>query len=66
MVNNIRDATHLFELKSELDQMKGLTELYKNQLKQVEVKKKGVVYQSAQMEEIVSLALRLAEVDCPV
>lgn len=66
VVNNIRDATHLFELKSELDQMKGLTELYKNQLKQVEVKKKGVVYQSAQMEEIVSLALRLAEVECPV
>ena len=45
VVNNIRDATHLFELQSELDQMKGLTELYKNQLKQVEVKK-GFVYQS--------------------
>ncbi len=66
VVNNIRDATHLFELKSELDQMKGLTELYKNQLRQVEVKKNGFVYKSAQMEEIVSLALRLAEVDCPV
>lgn len=66
VVNNIRDATHLFELKSELDQMKGLTELYKNQLRQVDVKKKGFVYQSAQMEEIVSLAIRLAEVDCPV
>ena len=65
VVNNIRDATHLFELQSELDQMKGLTELYKNQLKQVEVKK-GFVYQSNQMEEIVSLALRLANVDCPV
>ena len=65
VVNNIRDATHLFELQSELDQMKGLTELYKNKLKQVEVKK-GFVYQSTQMEEIVSLALRLAEVDCPV
>jgi nitrogen fixation/metabolism regulation signal transduction histidine kinase len=34
VVNNIRDATHLFELQSELDQMKGLTELYKNQLQQ--------------------------------
>jgi PAS domain S-box-containing protein/TyrR family helix-turn-helix protein len=66
VVNNIRDATHLFELKSELDQMKGLTELYKNQLRQVEIKKNGFVYKSAQMEEIVSLALRLAEVDCPV
>ncbi len=66
VVNNIRDATHLFELKSELDQMKGLTELYKNQLRQVDVKKKGFVYKSAQMAEIVSLALRLADVDCPV
>ncbi len=66
VVNNIRDATHLFELKSELDQMKGLTELYKNQLRQVDVKKKGFVYKSAQMEKIVSLALRLADVDCSV
>jgi len=65
VVNNIRDATHLFELQSEVDQLKGLTELYKNRLKQVEVKK-GIVYQSSQMEEIVSLALRLANVDCPV
>lgn len=65
VVNNIRDATHLFELQSELDQMKGLTELYKNKLKQVEVKK-GFIYQSNQMEELVSLALRLAKVDCPV
>ncbi len=66
VVNNIRDATHLFELKFELDQMKGLTELYKNQLRQVEVKKKGFVFKSAQMERVVSLAIRLAEVDCPV
>lgn len=66
VVNNIRDATHLFELQSELDQMKGLTELYKNRLKQVEIKEKGLIYKSAQMEEVVSLALRLAEVDCPV
>ncbi len=65
VVNNIRDATHLFQLQSELDQMKGLTELYKNKLKQMEVKK-GFVYQSTQMEEIVSLALRLAKVECPV
>ena len=65
VVNNIRDATQLFELQSELDQMKGLTELYKNQLRQVEVKK-GFVYESTQMEEVVSLALRLAEVECPV
>ncbi|THB76107.1 MAG: PAS domain S-box protein [Desulfobacteraceae bacterium] len=65
VVNNIRDATHLFELESEVDQLKGLTELYKNQLKQVDVKK-GFVYQSSQMEETVSLALRLAEVNCPV
>ncbi|MCA1794441.1 MAG: sigma 54-interacting transcriptional regulator [Desulfotignum sp.] len=66
VVNNIRDATHLFELQSELDQMKGLTELYKNKLRQADVKKKGFVYKSAQLEEIVSLALRLADVDCPV
>ena len=65
VVNNIRDATHLFQLQSELNQMKGLTELYKNKLQQVEVKK-GFVYQSNQMEEIVSLALRLANVDCSV
>ncbi len=65
VVNNIRDATHLFELQSELDQLKGLTELYKNKLKQVEVEK-GFVHQSTQMKEIISLALRLAKVDCPV
>lgn len=65
VVNNIRDATHLFELQSELDQMKGLTELYKNKLKQMEVEK-GFIYQSTQMKEIISLAIRLAEVDCSV
>ncbi|HCY85851.1 MAG TPA: AAA family ATPase [Desulfobacteraceae bacterium] len=65
VVNNIRDATHLFELQSQLDQMKGLTELYQKKLRQVEVKK-GFVYQSARMEDVVSLALRLADVECPV
>ncbi|QTA82478.1 PAS modulated sigma54-dependent transcriptional regulator [Desulfonema limicola] len=65
VVNNIRDATHLFELQSELDQMRGLTELYKNKLKQVEVEK-GFVHRSARMKEIISLAIRLAKVECSV
>lgn len=65
VVTNIRDVTQIADLQSQLERMKGLTQLYQNKLQEVELKKE-FIYQSNKMSEIVSLALRLAEVDCSV
>lgn len=65
VLTNIRDLTQLVELRSQLEQMKGLSQLYQNELQQKQLQK-HFIYRSTKMREVVAKAIRLAEVDCSV
>jgi len=69
VVINVRDLTGLNKLRQELDQSKELSERYQEeltQLRQKQFSQKGMVFNSPKMQELLKMALRLAQVDSTV
>lgn len=69
IVNASRDITEVSKLQAELDELKKVTEGYKQEL--MELRKKdeeatNIVYRSAKMRNIISLAQKVAKVDSTV
>lgn len=66
VVTNIRDITELNTLKQDLEKTKALTEKYYSELTMLRQKTNdstGMVAHSAEMQQIVTLAARVAQVD---
>lgn len=69
IIVNARDLTELNSLRLQLENTKHLTERYHSELNELRsrlLQQEGVVIQSKKMQSIVSLALRVAQVDSTV
>ncbi|WP_027415895.1 sigma-54 interaction domain-containing protein [Aneurinibacillus terranovensis] len=69
VIANVRDLTELNELKRQLDDTKALNESYRQTLQEVQstgVEGNRIIFRSSVMENIVSLAHKVALVDTPV
>ncbi|MHB8919003.1 MAG: sigma 54-interacting transcriptional regulator, partial [Desulfocucumaceae bacterium] len=69
VVVNVRDLTELNRLRQELDQSKELSERYQEELthlRQKQFSQKGMVFSSPKMQDLLKMALRLAQVDSTV
>lgn len=69
VVNVSRDITELSKLQAEIDDMKVLIEGYKRELRELKNKNdvpEEVIYKSKEMEKVVHLSNRVAEVDSTV
>ncbi|MEW6274933.1 MAG: sigma 54-interacting transcriptional regulator [Bacillota bacterium] len=69
IVINVRDLTEMNKLVYQLEQARRLTERYYDELTQLRagaLKQEGVIFSSPKMQELLALALRLAQVDSTV
>ncbi|HBK54013.1 sigma 54-interacting transcriptional regulator [Syntrophomonas wolfei] len=67
VVTNVRDITELNELQRKLEQVEGLTQLYRSQLEQIKLQtSRQLVFNSTKMKELLDLVLRVTGVDSTV
>ncbi len=69
VVINIRDLTELNDLRSQLEQSQRLSEKYYDELKQLRMRllsQEGIILTSPKMQDLLAMALRLAQVDSTV
>ncbi|KJS01417.1 MAG: hypothetical protein VR68_05310 [Peptococcaceae bacterium BRH_c4a] len=69
VVVNVRDLSELNQLRQELEQSKELSERYHKELahlRQKQFSRKGLVFNSPNMQELLKTTLRLSEVDSTV
>lgn len=69
VVVNVRDLTEMNRLLYELEQARRLSERYYDELTQLRagsLKQEGIVFSSPSMQELLALALRLAQVDSTI
>ncbi|HAG10708.1 MAG TPA: Fis family transcriptional regulator [Desulfotomaculum sp.] len=69
VVVNIRDLTELNDLRSQLEQSQRLSEKYYDELKQLRMRllsQEGIILTSPKMQDLLAMALRLAQVDSTV
>ncbi|MDW7675068.1 MAG: sigma 54-interacting transcriptional regulator [Bacillota bacterium] len=69
VVTTVRDISELNHLQEELEKSKNLTKLYQIELEQLKIQQgsnSGIVYQSNSMEQVLTLAKKVAQVDATV
>lgn len=67
VVTNVRDISELTELQRKLEQVEGLSQLYRNQLEQFKLQaSRQLVFNSPKMKELLDLVLRVTGVDSTV
>lgn len=69
VVTNVRDITELTALRQKLEHVQGLSQHYANQLQELRIKyldNHKMVINSTRMEQLMKLALRLAQVDSTI
>lgn len=69
VVNVSKDITEISQLQSELQEMKKLAEAYRNELEELRVRNEAenqLIFRSIEMNQIVSIAKRVANVDSTV
>jgi PAS domain S-box-containing protein len=69
VINNVRDITELNKLKRDLEETAALTTSFRQTLQEVQLKNAdggSIIYQSPEMEKIVSLANKFSTVDTPI
>lgn len=69
IVINVRDLTELNKLVYQLEQARRLSERYYDELTQLRagsLKQEGIIFSSPKMQELLALALRLAQVDSTI
>ncbi|MCL6449039.1 MAG: sigma 54-interacting transcriptional regulator [Armatimonadetes bacterium] len=69
IVINVRDLTEMNKLVYQLEQARRLSERYYDELTQLRagsLKQEGIIFSSPKMQELLALALRLAQVDSTV
>ncbi len=69
IVINVRDLTELNKLVYQLEQARRLSERYYDELTQLRassLKQEGIIFSSPKMQELLAMALRLAQVDSTV
>ncbi len=69
IVINVRDLTEMNKLVYQLEQARRLSERYYDELTRLRagsLKQEGIIFSSPQMQELLALALRLAQVDSTI